>query len=81
MLIRQKMNGKRFAKVKPVPPCFRLVSFFLPNKCDPVISVGTHVKGQTPPGRGALHVAATEGQLQSIQELLVPHTNWRTLRA
>ncbi|XP_064871942.1 uncharacterized protein LOC135569044 [Oncorhynchus nerka] len=37
---------------------------------------GANVKGQTTPGRGALHVAATEGQLQSIQELLVrgaPH--------
>lgn len=70
MLIRP-CNGKQFAKVKPVPPCFSVVSFFLPNKCDPVISVGTNVKGQTPLGMWALHVAATYGHLQSIQELLV----------
>uniref|UniRef100_A0A8C7K9S9 Ubiquitin-like domain-containing protein n=1 Tax=Oncorhynchus kisutch TaxID=8019 RepID=A0A8C7K9S9_ONCKI len=37
---------------------------------------GANVKGQTPLGRGALHAAAAQGQLQSIQELLVrgaPH--------
>ncbi|XP_019910835.2 uncharacterized protein LOC105016686 isoform X1 [Esox lucius] len=40
------------------------------NKSHPVLSTGADVKGQTPLGRGALHVAAAQGQVQTVLELL-----------
>ncbi|XP_055726206.1 uncharacterized protein LOC129816050 [Salvelinus fontinalis] len=65
MRIRELKNAMEL--VVGVPTDFQRVCY---------LDNGANVKGQTPLGRGACHAAAAQGQLQSIQELLVrsaPH--------